>query len=418
MKAWKTKIDRTYIILICYFTSFIIFAFLVNTPHEIFSGMKNIIIESDILITDYFKVGGIGAAFANSGLLGLISIYILIHIGIKPNGATVTALWLVAGFAFFGKNIMNVWPVMIGVWIYSKYQKESFLNYVLIALFGTTLSPTVNELRFTGIFPLQLSILMGISIGIFIGFILPPIASYCMKLHQGYNLYNTGFAAGLIAALLMSVFRAFGIDFKQRLIWSSGNNFLFIIVLLILFGSMIILGYFLNDKSFKNLNKIMNHSGRLITDFYMLYGEGISLVNMGILGIASTCIILMIGGDLNGPTIGGIFTVAGFGTFGKHILNVIPVMIGAILSSAFNIWSINSPNMQLAILFCTTLAPISGHFGWWWGITAGFLHVCMVMNMGYIHGGINLYSNGFAGGVVAIILIPIITAFRKENMHS
>ena len=418
MKAWKTKIDRTYIILICYFTSFIIFGFLVNTPHEILSGMKNIIIESDILITDYFKVGGIGAAFANSGLLGLISIYILIHIGIKPNGATVTALWLVAGFAFFGKNIMNVWPVMIGVWIYSKYQKESFLNYVLIALFGTTLSPTVNELRFTGIFPLQLSILMGISIGIFIGFILPPIASYCMKLHQGYNLYNTGFAAGLIAALLMSVFRAFGIDFKQRLIWSSGNNFLFIIVLLILFGSMIILGYFLNDKSFKNLNKIMNHSGRLITDFYMLYGEGISLVNMGILGIASTCIILMIGGDLNGPTIGGIFTVAGFGTFGKHILNVIPVMIGAILSSAFNIWSINSPNMQLAILFCTTLAPISGHFGWWWGITAGFLHVCMVMNMGYIHGGINLYSNGFAGGVVAIILIPIITAFRKENMHS
>ena len=418
MKTRKTKIDRTYIILICYFTSFIIFGFLVNTPHEILSGMKNIIIESDILITDYFKVGGIGAAFANSGLLGLISIYILIHIGIKPNGATVTALWLVAGFAFFGKNIMNVWPVMIGVWIYSKYQKESFLNYVLIALFGTTLSPTVNELRFTGIFPLQLSILMGISIGIFIGFILPPIASYCMKLHQGYNLYNTGFAAGLIAALLMSVFRAFGIDFKQRLIWSSGNNFLFIIVLLILFGSMIILGYFLNDKSFKNLNKIMNHSGRLITDFYMLYGEGISLVNMGILGIASTCIILMIGGDLNGPTIGGIFTVAGFGTFGKHILNVIPVMIGAILSSAFNIWSINSPNMQLAILFCTTLAPISGHFGWWWGITAGFLHVCMVMNMGYIHGGINLYSNGFAGGVVAIILIPIITAFRKENMHS
>lgn len=418
MKTRKIKIDRTYIILICYFISFIIFAFLVNTPHEILSGMKNIIIESDILITDYFKVGGIGAAFVNSGLLGLISIYILIHIGIKPNGATVTALWLVAGFAFFGKNIVNVWPVIIGVWIYSKYQKESFLNYVLIALFGTTLSPTVSELRFTGMFPLSLSIFMGISIGVFIGFILPPIASYCMKLHEGYNLYNTGFAAGLIAALLMSVFRAFGIDFKQRLIWSSGNNFLFAIVLLILFGSMIILGYFLNDKSFKNLNKVMKHSGRLITDFYMLYGEGISLVNMGILGIASTCVILMIGGDLNGPTIGGIFTVAGFGTFGKHILNVIPVMVGAILSSAFNIWSINSPNMQLAILFCTTLAPISGHFGWLWGITAGFLHVCMVMNMGYIHGGINLYSNGFAGGVVAIILVPVITAFRKENMRS
>lgn len=413
----KIKIYSTYRILIGYFVFFILFGFIMATPKEIIIGLKNIIIESDILITDYFMVGGIGASFVNSGLLGLICIFILIKVGIKPNGATIAALWLVSGFAFFGKNIINVWPIMLGVWLYSKYQKEPFLNYVLISLFGTTLAPTLNELSFIGIFPIWFSIILGVIISIFIGFILPPVAAYCMKLHQGYNLYNTGFAAGLIATILMSVFRAFNIDFKPRLLWSTGNNLLFSVVLFILFSSMIILGFLLNNKSFNNLNKIFRHSGRLITDFFLLYGEGACLINMGILGFVSTGIILLINGDLNGPTIGGIFTVMGFGTFGKHVFNVLPVMAGSLLSSSLNIWPVNSPSIQLATLFCTTLAPISGQFGWWWGIIAGFLHVCTVMNMGYLHGGLNLYNNGFGGGIVAIILIPIITALRKDEEH-
>jgi hypothetical protein len=39
----------------------------------------------------------------------------------------------------------------------------------------------------------------------------------------------------------------------------------------------------------------------------------------------------------------------------------------------------------------------------------------MVMNTGYLHGGLNLYNNGLAGGLVAIILVPIIEAFRKDR---
>ena len=31
----------------------------------------------------------------------------------------------------------------------------------------------------------------------------------------------------------------------------------------------------------------------------------------------------------------------------------------------------------------------------------------VVMNVGYLHGGMNLYNNGFSGGFVAGILIPI-----------
>lgn len=411
----KRKIYKTYYILIAYYIAFILFAFIVDTPYNIFNGLKLIILESDILITDYISIGGIGATLVNSALLSLMCICILIYIGIKPNGSTIAALFTVTGFSFFGKNILNVWPIFLGVWLYSKYQKEPFLNYVLIALFGTTLSPTVTQFKYNSSFSQMPALIVGICLGIIIGFILPSITSYCLKLHQGYNLYNIGFASGLLGTVIMSILRAFGIDFKARLIWSTGNNLLFSILLFIFFISMLIVGYTLDKNSFSKFKKLCNQSGRLISDFYIIYGDGTVFLNMGILGILCTLYIIIIGGDLNGPTIGGIFTVAGFGGFGKHPKNTAPIIFGTILCSLLNIWKINSPQMLLSTLFSTTLAPIAGQFGWIYGVIAGFIHVCVALNTSFLHGGLNLYNNGFAGGIVAIFLVPLITSLRKDD---
>jgi hypothetical protein len=76
------------------------------------------------------------------------------------------------------------------------------------------------------------------------------------------------------------------------------------------------------------------------------------------------------------------------------------------------VYDIKSTAVIIAGLFGTTLAPIAGNYGIIAGIVAGFLHLCVVMNVGVIHGGINLYNNGFAGGLVASILFPIIEAFK------
>ena len=38
--------------------------------------------------------------------------------------------------------------------------------------------------------------------------------------------------------------------------------------------------------------------------------------------------------------------------------------------------------------------------------------MAMVMNIGYLHGGLNLYNNGFSAGLVAAILYPIIDMLR------
>ncbi|CAM3052155.1 DUF1576 domain-containing protein [Hathewaya histolytica] len=414
----KRKIYKTYYVMIGYFLIFASVGLIMDKPKKVFLGLKNILFQSNILITDYVALGGIGAALFNASILSIIFLFLFIYVGIKPNGSTISCLWLMFGFGLFGKNLLNVWPIVFGVWLYSKYQKEPFLNYILIASFGTTLAPTLNELIFTNIFPLYISIPFALFISTTIGFILSPVTSYCIRIHQGYNLYNTGLSAGLIGTVLMSIFRAFGINFETRLIWAKGHNLFFGTLLICIFISFIILGYIFDKETFKKLKKIFKQPGRLVSDFYIMYGSGATFVNMGILGMTFTILVILIGGDLNGPTMGGIFTVVGFGAFGKHLRNVIPVTVGAMLSSFLNIWAINSPSMLLAILFSTTLAPISGHFGWIFGIIAGFTHVCMVMNLGYLHGGINLYNNGFAGGIVAMILVPIITSFKDKVVSS
>lgn len=410
----KRKTYSTYYIFIAYFSLFLILSLFLDNPSNILDGLVKIFFDSNILITDYIALGGIGAALFNSSLLSIIFLIIFIYVGIKPNGSTISCILLVFGFGLFGKNLLNVWPIVFGVWLYSKYQKKPFINYILIATFGTTLAPTFNELLFTNIFPFYIALPFSLLITTTLGFLLSPISTYCLQLHKGYNLYNTGFAAGLIGTVLMGLLRSFGIDFKSRLLWSTEYTTLISIVLFTMFTSFIIIGFVQDKKAFIKLFGLMKLPGKLVSDFYTIFGSGTTFVNMGILGIVFTTIILLLSGDLSGPTIGGIFSVVGFGSFGKHLKNSLPVAIGAIICAYLNIWPVNSPSMIMAILFSTTLAPLSGEFGWPFGIIAGFTHVSMVMNMGNLHGGLNLYNNGFAGGIVTIILLPLFLAFKEH----
>ncbi|MBS4957157.1 MAG: DUF1576 domain-containing protein [Clostridium sp.] len=402
-----------YVVLSILYLFFILFAFFLDSPSEIFHGLKSIILSSDILITDYMEVGGIGAALINAALTSLLSLLLLIIIGIKPNGSTIMSLWLMTGFSFLGKNIFNIWPIILGVYLFSRYQKEPFLNYILVALLGTSLSPVVSQISFGSNQYNLISIILGVLLGITVGFILPPIASHSIKAHNGYNLYNIGFASGLIATLLMSILRGFGINLDSRLIWHSGSNKILSILLLICCIYLIIIGIIYGKNKKTNLTNINKQTGRLISDFYILFGET-TYINMGILGILAACFVILIGGDLNGATICGIFTIIGFGSFGKNIKNTIPIIIGATLAAISNINEVTSPALLLSILFSTTLAPICGKFGWKYGVLAGIIHVNIVTNIGYLHGGLNLYNNGLAGGFVAMILIQLITTFKKE----
>jgi hypothetical protein len=406
-------------ILLGYIASLIAFGFALDSWSNITAGMVKIVVSPGILISDYIAIAGIGAAFVNSGLVTLICLMIVKLQKVKITGPIVAALFTVAGFALFGKNILNIWPIFAGVWLYSRYRGEKFSTHIVAALFGTCLGPLVSQVALGFGLAQPLGLVLGILSGIVAGFVLPPLSGHLLKTHQGYNIYNLGFTAGVTGTMFMSLFRGYGMSNQPTFFWAEGLNRLFVPVLAIYFISMILIGFFLGEmgrkKTAPNLKCIMRASGALVNDFIEVAGFGPTLVNMGVMGLISMAYIVLVGGDLNGPTIGVILTVVGFGAFGKHPKNVIPIFIGVYLGTLVKVWDANAPGALLAAMCGTTLAPIAGSYGPIAGIVAGFLHLSVVMNVGYLHGGVNLYNNGFAGGLVAATLVPLIRSLKREN---
>jgi hypothetical protein len=171
------------------------------------------------------------------------------------------------------------------------------------------------------------------------------------------------------------------------MIWTTDNNKLLSRYLLSLFLTMIILGIYLERNPWQKIKNINQYAGELITDFVLLEGFGATLINMGVNGCLVTLYIIFIGGELNGPTLGGIFTVVGFSALGKHPRNILPLLLGIALGAWTKQETPQDATMQLAALFGTTLAPIAGKYGLFWGIAAGFLHSSVVRNVGVLHGG-------------------------------
>ena len=394
---------------------FLVIAFIVDSPQNIVNGFVAILTSRVVLITDFIAVGGLGAALANVAIVVILSLLMFIRSGGKPCGVTIMALWVTAGFAFFGKNVYNMIPLTIGVWLYSRFKKEPYANYHLASLLVATLSPIVSEISFLGVLNPAVEIALGMLLGIGVGFVFPAVSAYILRIHSGYDLYNMGFAGGLIAMILSTTANSMGLRIAPVSIYSTGNNVIMAIIMYSVAVTLIASGLFTGDGIKANLSiyrKFFSHSGRLITDFYELYKNTV-YVNMGLLCALATTVTLAMGAELNGISAAGIFTMVGFGCFGKHMKNVPPILIGALLSAYLNVWSFTSPSNVASILFAAALAPLAGHFGWIWGIVAGFLHVSVAMHVGELCGGLNLYNNGFAAGFIAMILLPIITMSEK-----
>ncbi len=394
---------------------FVVFGLHLDPPGSIAEGLWRIIGTSDILITDYIAVGGAGAAFVNAGLLMMLSVCMLMRLGVRFTGVSAASIFLMGSFALFGKNLFNIWPIIFGVWLYSRVRGEPFARHVYTALFGTSMAPVVTELIFVVDLPLWERIPLGLAAGASIGLLLPPLAAQMTRVHRGFNLYNTGFTAGVLGTIYVSIFKSYGYEVSLQTIWSTGRDLQHGIFLSGLFALMIAAGLIIQPSPGAALKRIFACSGRLGTDFIETAGYGAALINMGINGMAAAAYVLLVGGPLNGPTMGGILTVAGFGAFGKHIRNISPVLLGVFLGSLTKVWSINDPGILLAALFGTSLAPISGHYGWVWGVAAGFINSSVVLSSGVMHGGMNLYNTGFSAGLVAAVMVPLLDVFLKKK---
>lgn len=400
--------------LLLFSAALIVFGLSVGGVAGTLAGLKKIILSEGALITDYIALAGIGPSFVNAGLVMLASLFILHGSDMAANGFMICIAGLMAGFALFGKNIANIWSIVFGAYLYSKVKKQPFHENVTCGLLSTTLAPVVSMVA------LQKEnhvgfILLGIFVGICIGFVMPSIAAFTAKIQNGFSLYNVGFAAGLLAMLLVPLLSSFEIEPQAVRIWSTGNNKVFGIALGIFCFIVIAIGLIVDKQALKHYWALLKTSGKSPSDYLEMFGIAPVLINMGMNGLLATGYILAIGGDLNGPTIGAVLTILGFSSFGKHLFNIIPVMLGIVLASFISHWSLQDMSMQIIALFGTTLTPIAGHFGWPYGLLAGFLHASAAQRSGLTAAGLNLYNNGFTGGLITIVLYPIFAALAPKK---
>lgn len=394
---------------------FLFFSILLGEASTTISGLYKIILASGVLLTDYLEVGGLAATLLNSSLITLINIFIIYKLKVRITGAVIAAVFTLAGFAFLGKSIFNIWPMYLGGYIYTRYKAIPYSNIIVVIMFSTCLAPIISQISFSSGLPLYIGIPLGGLVGTIIGFIITPLSSNMSKVHQGYNLYNVGFTGGIIGILIFSLMNSFGLEVERHSMISNDYDIFFRILLSACFLFLIIIGFIINNKSFKGYRKILDFEGKQVTDYTQLVGYGLTFINMGLVGLICIAFVYIAGGSINGPIVGGIITVAGFSAFGNHPKNSIPIMIGILFGGIIKIWDMKSTAAIIAGLFGTTLAPIAGKYGWLIGILAGFLHISAVMGTGNFHGGTNLYNNGFAGGLVASIMVPVLESFKKKR---
>ncbi len=405
-EAWKKAF------LIGFGLLFISLSFLFDRPGDVWRGSIVILTSPANLLTDYIKLANTGAAFFNVGLMALLSAGLIHRSGAVITGPLIAGFFTVAGFSLFGKNLYNTLPIVLGIYLYARASGQPFDRLTLHCLLGTALSPLVSEFSFNLGLPLYLGMPMGVSAGALVGFALVPLSAHFFRIHQGHSLYNIGFTAGIIGMLFTAALRGFGIEISTLSILSSGNNAAFAAILFGISAVMLILGLLLIRGDLRGYKRLLSLSGTLPTDFPAISGMGHTLINMALMGILSTAYVLLLGGELSGPVIGGILTVVGFAAFGKHPRNALPVMAGVFLVNVVGIGPMNAPLALMGALFGTTLAPLAGRYGILAGVLAGALHMLLVGNVSFLHAGMNLYNNGFSGGFIAAALFPLLETLR------
>ena len=394
----------------------LIFAVCVQPDMTLLTGFWKIQICETGLITDPVAIGGVGAALLNAALLLFFSTMLVRRVRAPFAGVSLACLFMMAGFALLGKNLLNSTPIILGGWLFSRYKGESFARFIYLTMYATCLSPLVSfTFAYANSWLRWPAMLL---CGTAIGFLIPAVAGYTIRVHQGYNLYNVGFASGFLALAAASVVKVFGVNLSTETTWGGDSHFELCMLLLLLILALLFLGIILGCENWRDYKPILRHSGRSVADFIILDGVDRAFVNMAMVGLIGFLYILALyplGVRLNGPLTCCIISIMGFGAFGMHPKNVLPVMLGANLAAFFlSELPFHSPSVLLASLLCTGLAPVSGQFGWKWGIVAGFLHMCIVQHTGTLQGGMNLYNNGFTAGLVCVLLVPIIEAIRPE----
>lgn len=404
------------------------------------------------LVTDYFNLGNLAAAFLNAGLCGMACTLIMIINKTNCPPSFLAGYFLVIAHCFYGLNFLNMWPPMLGIFLFCKVMKIHFNENLDMAMFSTAFGPFISEMLFRYhvnqnyiVWKTQFSLLgvfYAIIFSIFLGFAIPAMLPGALRLHKGFNLFNGGLAFGLLGLFIYSyMYKTFGVTAPEpfKLINVTYNMHgqsygLFVIsFFLIVFLSFLIAGWYMNGKTFKSYGKLMTSTGHRV-NFFDNYGPALVYINIGAYGLMmlsyfTLVIALTDGAGFTGATTGIILASITFSSQGQHPKNVWPVLLGYVvlftmvsiskLAFGLNIpWTLSTQTYMNGAAFATGLCPIVGCYGRKYGIIAGIMCAAMCASTSAIHGGFMLYNGGFTTGITALILIPCLEYYYHKELRT
>ena len=424
----------------CLSACFLIAAFFMPDRDTMFTGLWKLLSGTCKISTNYFALGGYAATFLNMGLVGVICTALVCLPGAKPNNVTTLGVILTIGFGSWGINPLNMVPTVLGVCLYALVKKEKLGAVSNAMLYSTGIAPLISDLlfRYPGTEYIGfngLGIALAIFIGLVIGFFLPAGMAHAPNIHKGYDHYSAAVPIGFTAFFLRSALYTVLLGQKTSELstmaamdvasWMNTNIFC-----LILFALCIVFALLMGctPRDYWNLMKDSGHG----VCFSTKYGNATFLMNVGVFG-------LMILGYFNlagaldgrnvwtGMTFGIVFCMLSTCNSGSHPRNVLPIMLGYIISSYLFAWlgkllgndsfalTIGNQSILIGLCYANGLSPITGKYGWGYGMLAAGLHYLLVTAVPDMHGGFCLYNGGFTAALICLLFVPQLERFCRTK---
>lgn len=422
-------------LLFGFFTlAFLIAAVLMPDRASMLDGLWAIASQPAKVYTNTFALGGYAGAFLNAGLVCLICTLLYCLPKAVASAPSVIAFLLTAGFTFWGINVVNLWFGILGVLLYCLVTKKPVGSQVNAMLFSSGLAPIFSDLllRYPNADVSGFSwtgLALAVGVGIVVGFILPAGLANSSKVHHGFSLYSAAVPIGMTAFFLRAIlYKVLGATLPAApdtallnvASWNVCNIFCFIF-----FGLCVVFAFLLGCKP-KDYWTLMKDTGHSV-DFSQKYGTAATLMNVGVFGLFIVLYYNLIGATFNAVTFGCIFCMLSTCCSGSHPRNVWPIMVGYVGASLLMKYlfigttgaeyaqAINAQSIVVGLCFANGMSPISGKYGWYFGIPAGALHFCLVTSVPDLHGGFCLYNGGFTAGLTCLVLVPVLQHFFKTK---
>ena len=363
---------------------------------------------------EYFKNATVSGTFLNVCLVGLSCLAVYKASGARLNGGSLMAFFLTLGFSFFGMNIINIWPCILGTFVFAVTTGRPFRTEVNDAVFSTSLAPFVSEMYFRyELFsdkPVA-AIAAGVGVGLFAGFMMPIICRHMPNAHRGHTFFNAASSAGLLAILIYAImFKSAGIADPTNTDVGGAVPEAVLGYAFVTAGICIFVGFILNGRTFKNATFIYRRPG-YGCDF-TARRTPIAIINIGVFEVFMMVFYIVTGAPLGGLTIAAVICAISVAACGGHIFNMLPIMIGYVLACCvFKELALSDNAIVLGLCFASALTPVSGGFGSIAGIAAGFMHAVMVKQVMIFYNAFCFYNGGFTCFVVAMILGTVLDYF-------